>query len=293
MHLEILFNHMAEISDTEPRGHYARSLTEEEAAKLAKDTALLSEFKRLKLEAEAQKNWDLFYKRNETRFFKDRHWTKREFEELASCDSDTSSRADAAPVLLEVGCGVGNFVFPLVEEKTSYYIYACDFSPRAIQFVRSHPLYNEGAVTAFQCDITKDRLCDKVPLEGVDIVTMIFVLSAIHPDKMALALKNVFEALKPGGLVLFRDYGLFDQAMLRFTPGHKIGSNFYVRQDGTRAFYFSEEYLEELFVGAGYEVVSNEYVCRETVNKKEDICVPRIFVQGKFKKPHDSKNGCE
>lgn len=274
---------MTETSDSEFTGHYARELTREEAAKLAKDTVLVSEFKRLKLEAEAQRNWDLFYKRNKTRFFKDRHWTKREFEELAAGDSDSPS--DGTPVLLEVGCGVGNFAFPLVEEKTGYYIYACDFSPRAVQFVKSHPLYDEGVIAAFQCDITKDRLVDKVPHEGVDVVTMIFVLSAIQPDKMTEALKNVHETLKPGGLVLFRDYGLFDQAMLRFAPGHKIDTNFYVRQDGTRAFYFSEQCLERLFLDAGYEVVSNEYVCRETVNKKEGICVPRIFVQGKFRKP--------
>uniref|UniRef100_A0A1E1X4C2 tRNA N(3)-methylcytidine methyltransferase n=1 Tax=Amblyomma aureolatum TaxID=187763 RepID=A0A1E1X4C2_9ACAR len=281
---------MAEISSSELKGHYARSLTQEEAAKLAKDTALLSEFKRLKLEAEAQKNWDLFYKRNETRFFKDRHWTKREFEELAGGGAEASSAGNdgATPVLLEVGCGVGNFVFPLIEEKTNYYIYACDFSPRAVQFVTTHPLYDKRVITAFQCDLTKDRLVDKVPREGVDIVTMIFVLSAVHPDKMSQALRNIYETLKPGGLVLFRDYGLFDQAMLRFAPGHKISTNFYVRQDGTRAFYFSEQVLEKLFTGAGYEVVSNEYVCRETVNKKEGICVPRIFVQGKFRKPPDA-----
>ncbi|XP_077521831.1 tRNA N(3)-cytidine methyltransferase METTL6 [Amblyomma americanum] len=281
---------MDEMSSSEVKGHYARALTQEEAAKLAKDTALLSEFKRLKLEAEAQKNWDLFYKRNETRFFKDRHWTKREFEELARGGAEASSGGsndDATPVLLEVGCGVGNFVFPLIEEKTNYYIYACDFSPRAVQFVTTHPLYDERVITAFQCDLTKDCLVDKVPREGVDIVTMIFVLSAVHPDKMGQALRNIYETLKPGGLVLFRDYGLFDQAMLRFAPGHKISANFYVRQDGTRAFYFSEEVLEKLFTDAGYEVLSNEYVCRQTVNKKEGICVPRIFVQGKFRKPRD------
>ena len=48
------------------------------------------------------------------------------------------------------------------------------------------------------------------------------------------------QVLKPGGLLLFRDYGLYDHAMLRFGKGHKISEHFYVRQDGTRAFYFSE-----------------------------------------------------
>ncbi len=46
--------------------------------------------------------------------------------------------------------------------------------------------------------------------------------------------------MKPGGCLLFRDYGLYDHAMLRFARGHKISDNFYVRQDGTRAYYFSE-----------------------------------------------------
>lgn len=51
-------------------GHHARSLTEEEAGRLRSDTALVSPFQREKLEREAKKNWDLFYKRNTTHFFK-------------------------------------------------------------------------------------------------------------------------------------------------------------------------------------------------------------------------------
>ena len=47
------------------------------------------------------------------------------------------------------------------------------------------------------------------------------------------------QVLAPGGCVLLRDYGRYDHAMLRFSAGHKLGDSFYVRQDGTRAYYFS------------------------------------------------------
>lgn len=62
-----------------------RILSQDELDKLKDDRVLVSEFKQQKLEKDAQKNWDLFYKRNTTNFFKDRHWTTREFEELKAC----------------------------------------------------------------------------------------------------------------------------------------------------------------------------------------------------------------
>lgn len=68
--------------------HASRKLTEEERSKLESDSCLVSDFKKNKLEQEAQRNWDLFYKRNSTNFFKDRHWTTREFQELCSHEGD-------------------------------------------------------------------------------------------------------------------------------------------------------------------------------------------------------------
>ena len=42
--------------------------------------------------------------------------------------------------------------------------------------------------------------------------------------------------------------------------------------------------MRDLFCGCGYEEVSNNYVSRKTVNKKEGLEVKRIFVQSKFRK---------
>lgn len=210
------------------KGHCARVLSEEDQETLQKqDNRLVSPFQAQQLEKNAKKHWDLFYKRNETRFFKDRHWTTREFIELVGC-------AEEKRTLLEVGCGVGNLIYPLVEEGMNFFVYACDLSPRAVDFVKSNDKYDESRMKAFQCDITTENIFTEISNNSVDIVTLIFVLSAIHPQKFLVTLKNIFKIMKPGGMLLLRDYGLYDMAQLRFKPGNKISENFYMRQDGTR-----------------------------------------------------------
>uniref|UniRef100_A0A182P318 tRNA N(3)-methylcytidine methyltransferase n=1 Tax=Anopheles epiroticus TaxID=199890 RepID=A0A182P318_9DIPT len=285
----------------------AKTLTESELAQLEEQNKrLVTPFQALKLEQEARKHWDLFYKRNENRFFKDRHWTTREFSELlageesaggvassthANVQSDQEPQGEKVDkTLLEIGCGVGNLIFPLIEDgHRDYFIYACDLSPRAVELVRKHNLYDERYMKAFACDITTEEVFETLTDASLDIVTLIFVLSAIHPEKFRSTVANIHRLLKPGGVVLFRDYGLYDMAQLRFKPGHKIAENFYMRQDGTRSYYFAEEEVSELFRQAGFTVLVNSYIHRRTINPKENIDVPRIFVQGKFQKPPTAK----
>lgn len=245
------------------------------------DSRLVSEYKANLLESQARKYWDQFYKRNETRFFRDRHWTTREFAELLGEDN----KLDTERVLFEIGCGVGNFIYPLVEEKLNLRIFACDLSPRAVEFAKTNSLYDPAKITIFQCDITQpDEVFNYIPAGSVDIITLIFVLSAIHPDKFSSTLLTLHKLLKPGGLILFRDYGLYDMAQLRFKPGSKIAENFYMRQDGTRSYFFSLEFTQDLFEKAGFKLLVNSYIHRRTVNKKEDVDVGRIFVQVKAEK---------
>lgn len=264
-----------------------KTLTDDEKLRLQEQNKrMISDFQARKLELEARKHWDLFYKRNETRFFKDRHWTTREFEELLVGSSVNDGSRNSVKTMLEIGCGVGNLIFPLIEDgHRDYFIYACDLSPRAVELVRQHNLYDEAYMNAFPCDITTGEVFETIPEGSLDIATSIFVLSAIHPDKFRTVVRNIFRLMKPGGMVLFRDYGLYDMAQLRFKPGHKIAENFYMRQDGTRSYYFAEDEVGSLFRDEGFEVVINSYIHRRTINPKESIDVPRIFVQGKFRKP--------
>lgn len=257
-----------------------KNLTDEEKDALQKQNSrLVPEHKAKLLEQHSQKHWDLFYKRNEARFFKDRHWTTREFEGLLNRDNNDFK------VMLEVGCGTGNLIFPLIEEGLNYYFYACDFSPRAVELVKKHELYSEDKVKAFQADITTDSVFSYIKEESVDIATLVFVLSSVHPEKFVKTLNNIHKLLKPNGVLLFRDYGLYDMAQIRFKPGHKIAENFYMRQDGTRSYFFSTEFTEKLFTKVGFKIVENDYVHRRTINVKENVDVGRIFVQSKLLKP--------
>ena len=89
-----------------------------------------------KYEDNAHKFWDIFFKQNGRNFYKDRHYIDREFglEELIAKLKEEKERRLR---LIEIGCAVGNTIFPLSEKYSEdLFIYGFDFSKNAIDLVR-------------------------------------------------------------------------------------------------------------------------------------------------------------
>lgn len=166
-------------------------------------------------------------------FFKDRRWLKEEFPELID-----ATRADAGPkVICDVGAAVGNTIFPLLEGNANpaLQIHALDYSAVAIETLRSNPAYDEHMI---RCEVWDMADPEGPPLSvqsrSVDICVLIFAFSALSPAQWRQAAANIHTMLKPGGLLLLRDYGRFDLTQLRFKANRLLSPSFYVRGDGTR-----------------------------------------------------------
>ncbi|XP_020526800.1 methyltransferase-like protein 6 isoform X2 [Amborella trichopoda] len=232
--------------------------------------------------------WKSFHNRHSRgRFFKERRYLLKEFPELLD--------AHGWYTILEVGCGNGSSVLPILRAKDTIVVYACDCSMVALerakeavdaaeisQKLRFHPFYCDFSIDGFPswifCNACREKfhveaqnnLSDVVANEeanamriagtrdvqccigGVDFVTLIFTLSSVPFRSMPFVIANCYSVLKPGSLLLFRDYGLYDMTMLRFLPTQRVGNREYKRADGTRSYFFSLDTVRDLFLNAGF-----------------------------------------
>jgi SAM-dependent methyltransferase len=282
----------------------------------------MSAFWKQRLEQNAALNWDEFYKRHRTNFFKDRHYMSDEFTEL------TRVRLSGAPTtLLEAGCGVGNSVFPLLEEIPSIKVFAADFAGTAIQLLKaSKPYVKHGGTRchAFVCDLSapdgeyalvqnilgtegegggggggkqvaRPYSVNKVeytprapawaPRGGVDLAMMMFCLSAIDPAKHKRAIANVARVMRPGAVLWFRDYAEADHAQMRFKRESRIDHKFYVRGDGTRSYFFGLDEIDGLMASCGLAPVGDTKMIERVVNnRKKGEMMHRAWAHGRYRK---------
>ncbi|KAF6152316.1 hypothetical protein GIB67_005970 [Kingdonia uniflora] len=204
-------------------------------------------------ESKANHYWNNFYKRHNNKFFKDRHYLEKDWSGYFS--NPNLSKV----VVLEIGCGAGNTVFPLVAAFPNLYVHACDFSPNAIELLKSREGFREDWMNAFTCDVTKDDLCVNITPSSVDVVTL------------------------PNGHVLLRDYATGDFAQEKLNDRKQmISENFYVRGDGTCAFYFSEDFVSSLFKEEGFSTVESSVYCKKIENRSRNIVMDRRWIRAVF-----------
>ena len=228
------------------------------------------------------KFWDRFYRNNRENFFKDRKWLQIEFPQLYD-----AIKPEAGPkTILEIGCGAGNTMFPLIRENANplLKVVGADYSSKAVELVRESPDFNPQFTEAHVWDLANEEGSIPVEEHSVDIAVMIFVFSALSPSQWDQALENLAKVMKPGGVILFRDYGRYDLAQVRFKKGRLLDDNFYIRGDGTRVYFFTEEELREIFTKKFVESrIGTDR--RLIVNRKRQLKMYRIWLQAVFSVP--------
>ena len=283
--------------------------------------APVSDFDKTRFNDAPEKFWNKFYSNNSSNFFKDRKWLFQEFPAL----SEATKEDAGAVTILELGAGAGNTAFPVLaaNKNPRLKLHACDFSAVAIDVIRTSPLYDTKHIQADVYDVAavaeqpigedNTSLPPGLTEGSVDIAILIFIFSALSPAQWSQALRNIWRVLKPGGQILFRDYGRGDLAQVRFKKGRYLEENFYIRGDGTRVYFFELEELRDLFGGG--ETASSGPVVEEAgttadesaetngqerpnfhllnlgvdrrmlVNRQRKLKMYRCWMQGHFQKP--------
>lgn len=234
------------------------------------------------------KYWDIFYKHNRENFFKDRKWLQIEFPSLFKL---TNEDCQKPTTILEIGCGAGNTFFPILQQNKNQNlkIFGCDYLKVAVDLVKENETFKENHEngTAFSSvwDLANPEGAIPEDLEpnSCDVIIMVFVFLALHPDQWQQAIHNLQKCLKPGGEILFRDYGRYDLAQVRFKKGRLLQDNFYIRGDGTRVYFFTEEELRQIFTTTGpFKEVKIAADRRLLVNRKKQLKMYRNWLQAVF-----------
>lgn len=205
--------------------------------------------------------WDKFYKNHSTNFYRDRKWIKKDYPWIF----------DQSLEILELGCGVGNSISQFNKESS---VKGCDFSAVAIDLARkSYPNFE------FKClDLVHDEL------DSCDIAMSVFTISSIDPLNHEGVFRNIYNALKKGGKLIFRDFGIYDYRQMKYKNQQCVKTNFYRRGDGTFAYFFDKDDLRTLLEKIGFKTLELEEVKSLNLNRKTGFKMFRVIIKGLFQK---------
>ncbi|XP_011902375.1 PREDICTED: methyltransferase-like protein 8 isoform X2 [Cercocebus atys] len=249
----------------------------------------------VKYEREASKYWDTFYKIHKNKFFKDRNWLLREFPEILPVDQKPEEKARESSWDLVNTSATNCFSrmhCPTMPEEKNHYEKSSgssegqsetesDFSNLDSEKHKKGPMKTglfPGSNATF-----------RILEVGCGAGNSVFPI--LNTLQMQGVVNRLSKLLKPGGMLLFRDYGRYDKTQLRFKKGRCLSENFYVRGDGTRAYFFTKGEVHSMFCKASLDEKQNLVDRRLQVNRKKQVKMHRVWVQGKFQKPlHQTQN---
>ena len=212
--------------------------------------------------------------------------------------------------ILEVGCGNGSSTTPILRGNARAHVHATDPSSTAVEITRQ-TCEREGVADRLTTEVQDEHSPLGGPAHGhFDLALIVFTLSAVpRPGDTALV-QRVAAALRPGGAILFRDYGAYDLRMLRDVasasgaqieprskpPGHihgrtrskprpdaprstRVGEREFLRPGGMfRRYYAIEDLANVAEVVGGLSVEEARYCCVRVENKRRALTMDRVFL---------------
>lgn len=232
-------------------------------------------------------------------FFKERRYLLDQFPMLQG----PPRAGEVAMRILETGCGNGSSVLPILKGNVHASVHATDPSASAVEQTcdvvrRCGDALAERLTSEVQPDLTEP--CSAALAGSFDLALIVFTLSAIPADGDAKLLAATARAVRKGGRVLIRDYGLYDLRHLGdaasserlvsapgcppgcppgahpLRPGRKAYQ--YRRPGGMFRRYYSLEDVEQLAAEAGLEVEESRYLCIRLRNERKDLNMDRVYI---------------
>jgi methyltransferase-like protein 6 len=220
-------------------------------------------------------SWEKFYCAHANKFFKTRSYLELCFPQLHTlADGD---------LVCEIGCGTGACLLPLLRARPTLRAHGVDVASAAIRSLEAELEKEPGLAVRCQAQVCDAQQGLPFEDETAAAILVVFTLSSLPRPAQVVLLKRAAAALRPGGYLFFRDYGLYDMVQMRCK--RRVDDCTYIKEDGILCVFFSLADIEHLALQAGLLVEENKYCTVRNRNRKIKQDIDRVFLHAVLRKP--------